>query len=245
MVLSSSRPGGVNYVSGTARDLDYEVKSGRGGRIVIYDADLQPQRAWPADAEVIRPTRPHMLNSLNLDWARDKHHDQPDRIKWRAKMSLDYLFALEFALAQPERYVLVLEDDVLLASDLVSRLDAIVRLVTASNDSNWLAWTLFHNPEFDTRRGYAHGDPFEFQAGMLALLYQKSHLPGLIAFFRQHWQHDPTDFILRNYQAETHQTIRVAIPSLAQHLGITSSFAGKQGMGRVATDFVGRDVRVL
>lgn len=236
VVISATRPH-IDYVTTLLRILQFE----KACRIVVYDADPTPVRMWPRGIEVIRDPHPRMLERLSLDSRTDKYHDPPHRIHWRAKGALDYMHALEYAQQQPEPYALVLEDDAWPADDLAMHLEA---LVSWRQDS-WLARVLFHDPEYDTHKHNSHGDAFEFKAVSVAMLYQRSRLDGLIRQFRREWQSEPSDFTIRNYQYEQKETMRVAVPSLAQHIGRASSLTGKQGAGcSIKTDFVKRRMEI-
>lgn len=236
LILSASRPG-ADYVQNLTRLIQSETAG--ESWIVIYDADGKRPWLQTLGVDVIHSDATAAMPSLNLEPRLDKHHDPPERIQWRSKGSWDYSRAIQFAWEAHKQwpYAIVLEDDAWLADSLLQRLNEMVD----RPEKDWLAWTLLHTPAFDTRAGYQHGDFFEFKACTQAVLYQSSQLRGLAEFFNRTWMQDPSDWIVRNYQYNTHAKIKVAIPSVAQHIGHISSLAAKKEIsGCMAADWAGR-----
>jgi len=135
-------------------------------------------------------------------------------------------------------YAIVLQDDVQLSSQFFPRVRAMLRTsesgsasVPTAPSSAWAAWVLFHAEEFDHGRIYADGAPYHFEACGQAILYRTSKLGGLIEHVSRQWRHDPDDWQLRDYQRASGALVRVAVPSLVQHIGQVSSLAAKQKDG--------------
>jgi hypothetical protein len=232
VVLSASRPSKADFVTPLTRLLAATVD-----HIAVYDADAESTRSFPWAHTIVQGPARHidvLVQSAKRDFLRDKHRDPLTRIAWRSKNALDYAYALEYAYEQRHRYAyaLVLEDDAWFAHDFARRLAQLVHSngsrASEEPPSTW--WTLFHSQTFDTRSRYADGDSFEFKACTQAMLYPTASLRPFVAFVKANYREDPFDWLVRNYQYDTHQRIQVAIPSMVQHVGAASksTLADKQ-----------------
>ena len=271
VVLSAARSG-VDYVTRLVRHLQeetrlhaarivvYNADADPGARPYLYGLGVEILNA-PADGFRAQ------LDLLDLNATRDRYGDAPARVRWRAKNALDYARALEFAHQERREwpFALVLEDDVWLAPGLMHTLDAdetfrprdvttVVRSAKKGRDgkftytrvstrgADWLAWTLLHTARYDTQRNYRHGDAFIFKCCSQALLYRAEKLRPLVAYVKANFAEHPFDFLLRNFCVDAKAVVRVAVPSLAQHIGSVSSLAGNQKAADAACwagDFAG------
>lgn len=238
VVASASRPGGKDYVSVLLHSIAEQSREFPAFHIhlVMFDADLSPHRrspAWfdslPREVEVVHASDAVMdlMATVNLDPTKDKHHDPAPRIRWRTKGAYDLLQVLSLAhsyYAKGWPYAVILQDDVQLSSQFFPR---IYEMVHSQPQVLWLAWALFHAAAFDHGRVYRHGDVYRFEACDQALLYRTADMAGLIDYVRAHWREDPSDWQLRDYQRKSNAVIRVAQPSIVQHIGAVSSLASK------------------
>ena len=217
IVLSAERPGGVDYATSLVRQL-----AGVDARVVVWGRE----QMFASDPD---------YSTLDADPARDKHHDPVERIRWRARASLDYASVFEYVSRQAETYVVMLEDDVTLGREWMKRVRDM-----AHTDVVWWAWALFHAEEFDQGRVYGHGDVYQYEACQQAMMYRVSQLAPLAAFFRQRWRVDPNDWILRDYFRDRGSVVRVAVPSVVQHVGRVSTFGEKKAIsGCTARNWIG------
>lgn len=250
LVISGTRSKGVDYASNLVRSIRDQDPDGVRARLVLFDTDPVDARrpaswfaALPPATLVAHPSSEPL--DLLLDRARDKYHDTPERIRWRAKSSRNMRDALVYGSRSGFRHVVVLEDDVRVSSSFLDGLD---RLVRADDSSTWLAWTLMNPADFDHGRVYAHGDPYMFEACTQGMLYNNdgdynSSFAGLIDHFSRVWRDDPTDFIIRDFQRSTSAVVYVALPNLVQHVGAVSTLGSKKAGEGVVTGCVSRSFR--
>jgi len=251
IVSSVTRPNGTDYVSlllasiiaghaASSPPLDSRL------RVLLYDADPPERRrpaswfaALPPGVEVRRPPASALaeLAAVNTDPRKDKHHDPSDRIQWRTKGAHDLLSVLELAQQEGEQgwpYAILLQEDVQLSSTFFPKLRKILAAAppaAASPAAPWVAWALFHAEAFDHGRIYADGAPYDFEACDQALLYNTKEMGGIVDYVKRNWRYDPSDWQLRDYQRASGALVRVAVPSLVQHIGQVSSLAAKQKDG--------------
>jgi hypothetical protein len=126
-------------------------------------------------------------------------------------------------------YAIVFQDDVQLSSSFFPRLAHMLRSPTPP--SPWLAWVLFHAATFDHGRQYADGSAYKFEACGQAIMYRTDALTPFIQHVRNGWRHDPDDWQLRDFQRASNAVVRVAQPSMVQHIGRVSSLASKANEG--------------
>lgn len=246
VVISRTRAHSVDYVSDLLRSLRAQDPNGSRARIVLFDTDQDGSRrsaSWFAslarDTVVTRPSFEPL--DLVLDRRRDKHRDAPERIRWRAKSARDMRDVLMYGAASEFRHVVVLEDDVRVASDFLDVLDRLVQEADARSVP-WLAWTLMNAKDFDHGRTYAHGDHYTFEACTQGMLYNNdASFSHLIEHFSKVWRDDPTDWIIRDFQRATGAVIYVALPNIVQHVGTVSTLHAKNGVavGCVSKSFRG------
>lgn len=251
IVISASRPLGIDYASALLHSI---VQSGeRAGfrlRVLLYDADPPAMRrapswfdALPASVEVHRASSDALaeLATVDVSTTRDRHHDPMSRILWRTKGAKDLHCVLKLAHTQSAlgwKHVVVLQDDVQLSSTFFDRIKRIVTMPPVP----WLAWALFHAAVFDHGREYDDGATYAFEACGQAIMYQTSEMDGFVDYVARNWRSDPDDWQLRDYQRQTNALVRVAQPSLVQHIGSVSSLASKASQGGgVASGCVARD----
>uniref|UniRef100_F1L1Z6 Alpha-1,3-mannosyl-glycoprotein 4-beta-N-acetylglucosaminyltransferase A n=1 Tax=Ascaris suum TaxID=6253 RepID=F1L1Z6_ASCSU len=146
--------------------------------------------------------------------------DSPERMYWRTKQNLDYIFLMLYCQRRGE-YYLQLEDDILTKTGFVSR----IHDFTAQRpiESQWFML------EFST-------------LGFIGKLFRSSDLPLLAQFIALFHREKPVDWLLDllfvnrychpekspKQCSEITKQYRVrSRPSLFQHVGVHSSLAGK------------------
>lgn len=229
VVLTVQRDG-VDYLTPLLTQLQSQPKS-IVGRLVVHSTDGHFQSD---SIEVLQPGS--ALGSF--DPARDKHRDSVERIRWRAKHTLDTARTFEFAWENRVEWpcVLVLEDDAKLSSvDFAPGIDSILN---SPFPPTQLAWVL-HTSENHT---YRHGDVFPFGAGMVGMLYRSDRLRDVAAVLRAHHLEDPVDWLISYYLRDHDMYTRIAVPSIVQHMGVVSS-RRENGVGVKKEPFHARDFR--
>ncbi|EFO21313.2 UDP-GlcNAc:a-1,3-D-mannoside b-1,4-N-Acetylglucosaminyltransfe rase IV [Loa loa] len=175
---------------------------------------------------------PHELNSGLLtvivppsEWYPDLYsvtptfNDSPERMYWRTKQNLDYIYLMLYSQQRGE-YYLQLEDDVLAKAGYVSR---IRKFIDGRASDDWLM--------------------LEFSSlGFIGKLFRTSDLTLLLQFIAMFHKQKPVDWLLdllfinrycnpgnsTKHCAETVKQHRIRHrPSLFQHMGVHSSLAGK------------------
>ncbi len=245
IVVSTQRPQGVDYASELLRSIYdgfalYDPPIGSRLRVILFDADLPEHRredswfaALPTGLEVFRATADALaeLATVNDDPRFDKHHDPVQRIRRRTKGAKDLSSVMSLAYEQSVfgwPYAIVLQDDVQLSSRFFARL---YQILSAPVSEQWLAWVLFHAEAFDHGRRYADGAAYDYEACDQALLYRTAEMGSLVEYIDSNWRHDPSDWQLRDYQRKSGALLRVAQPSMVQHIGTVSSLSLKAGKG--------------
>ena len=149
-------------------------------------------------------------------------------------------------------YAIVLQDDVRLSSAFFGRLRGMLASAAALPGSvpkaggqppkAWLAWSLFHAASFDHGKEYADGAPYDYEACGQATMFQTNQMAGFVQYVANNWRTDPDDWQLRDYQRKAKALVRVAQPSIVQHIGRVSSLALKASKGGgIASGCVARD----
>lgn len=253
IVMSSARPKGPDYASDLIRQIFAQSPEPQSrARVILFDADPAEKRRpdeWfnslPHSVEVRHApaatvTLMASLNSTTTDKNAEAPPPSSPRTAWRTKSALDLHSVLSIAHAQSRigfAHAIVLQDDVQLAHDFFESLDRLVAqpLPTSRRKQAWLAWTLFHARAFEGKKRYSHGAPYDFEACPLGLLYQTAQLGGLIDYIRLHWREESDDLLIRGYQRTSRALIRVAIPSLVQHVGLVSAALGDNKAAATST----------
>ena len=225
-VVSSDRPQGEAYVLNVLNKLRREDPLATKAKITLFNVGA-PGKAWfgglPPNVDVVQGS--HDPVGVNLDPALDKHRDTPEHILWRANSARDMRDVLRLGMYSGSPFVVVLEDDVDVAPEFLRRLDAMVR---STAQERWLLWVLFHTEAFSARR-FHHGEQFPYSGCTQGLMYRAAQMRGLVAYMDQHWREDPSDFLVSFYLGlNTHHYVRVAVPSVVQHLGVRSTLIGEK-----------------
>uniref|UniRef100_A0A8R1XVC9 Alpha-1,3-mannosyl-glycoprotein 4-beta-N-acetylglucosaminyltransferase A n=1 Tax=Onchocerca volvulus TaxID=6282 RepID=A0A8R1XVC9_ONCVO len=146
-------------------------------------------------------------------------NDSPERMYWRTKQNLDYMYLMLYCQKRGE-YYLQLEDDVLAKAGYVSR---IRKFIDEKITDNWFM--------------------LEFSSlGFIGKLFRTSDLTLLLQFIAMFHRQKPVDWLLdllfvnlychpeksAKHCAEVVKRYRIRYrPSLFQHIGVYSSLAGK------------------
>ncbi|VDN18766.1 unnamed protein product, partial [Gongylonema pulchrum] len=130
-------------------------------------------------------------------------NDSPERMRWRTKQNLDYMFLMLYCQRRGE-YYLQLEDDVISKAGFIKR----VKEFIAENEAeDWLM--------------------LEFSSlGFIGKLFRSSDLTLLTQFIALFYQVKPVDWLLDLLFVTKLHRIRCR-PSIFQHIGVHSSLAGK------------------
>ena len=194
----------------------------------LLDVDPPEKRrphSWfanlPPAVTVLRPSQDPL--NVSLDPKLDKLGDDPSRIAWRAKESRDMRDALIYGAESGAKFVVVLEDDVVVTSEFYKRLVHIA--LTA--ESPWLGWSLIRTGQ-DAAIRYFHGQEMRYEACTQGMLYRAGPLlDDLIASFGEWWRELPADWIIREHQRRRSAVLRAAVPSLVDHVGVVSTLDAK------------------
>ena len=118
LILSISRPGGVDYLHNLLRLITRLQTTDRPADMTVslsvFDADMRlpdgsPKRPWLYELgiEIVRAPvaeRQAFLDAIVLDQKKDKYHDKSAFILSRSKESLDYAYALEYVQQRSDKY---------------------------------------------------------------------------------------------------------------------------------------------
>ncbi|EJW83186.1 MGAT4B protein [Wuchereria bancrofti] len=164
---------------------------------------IVPPNEWYSDLYSVTPT----------------FNDSPERMYWRTKQNLDYMYLMLYSQQRGE-YYLQLEDDVLAKPGYVSR---IKKFIDGRMTDDWLM--------------------LEFSSlGFIGKLFRTSDLTLLLQFIAMFHKQKPVDWLLdllfvnrychpeksAKHCAEITKQHRIRHrPSLFQHIGVHSSLAGK------------------
>uniref|UniRef100_A0A914X7M3 Alpha-1,3-mannosyl-glycoprotein 4-beta-N-acetylglucosaminyltransferase A n=1 Tax=Plectus sambesii TaxID=2011161 RepID=A0A914X7M3_9BILA len=167
--------------------------------------------------EIIVPSAtwyPPDLNSIPSTF-----DDPPDRMYWRTKQNLDYVYLMMYC-QQRGRYYMQLEDDVVTK---VGYMGKVREFIASRTDGTWLM--------------------LEFSSlGFISKLFRTADLPMLTEFLLMFYREKPVDWLLdlvftvrycnpEKSVKQCRQTInnhRIRLkPSLFQHIGVQSSLSGK------------------
>jgi hypothetical protein len=150
--------------------------------------------------------------------------DPASRFWWRSKEALDTAFVLKAGLkaAPGADYVIFLQDDIMLAPSLVEKLVTFVKGHSTPNDPADITalWSL----------GAAAPEPVKgpVHFGCVAFAIRASIVPDLVAYIRAKFADAPVDWLLSDFIRDDKKSLWTVHPNLAQHVGVTSSLAGKQ-----------------
>ena len=234
----------TNYLLDTITNLVSHMSDAerRSIKIVLLNAEWPPTRHLDIAAvrrqfrsmldegtiEIVEMQRAHSElgagSHLTERWGDDER-----RIRWRSKQVLDVAFLLDYVeKTQSEfRYALVLEDDIISSVNFVS---CIRRWVDATlrKKTSWSVAS-FYNPWDDVSDG-DELPPFKF-FGVIGQLFRLHDLPTVVEFLRKNFDQSPLDWLFVDFLKKVNSTMVVHVPSLFQHKGRVSSFAGKEQNG--------------
>ena len=146
--------------------------------------------------------------------------DTMERYLWYSQVTAD----LAFTLAQVERdaNALFLEDDVMPTSQWYLKLMALIDSVPNS----WSMLDLYV-PDLPP---YANGDIYSFYCCTQAILFNRGATTLLSQYLYSRIGEEPPDWLLRDFQKENSKEfeVRLAMPSLFQHVGLGSTLAEKK-----------------
>jgi hypothetical protein len=247
VIAISSVNRATNYLFDTVTNLVSHMSETelRSIKIVLLNAEWPPDRHL--DVPLVRERFKTMIEDgsmeiLELQGAHKellpgrelarRWGDDERRIRWRSKQVLDVALLLDIVQRRESSfaYALVMEDDVVSAINFVSCIrrwvDSVLRLNTR--------WSVasFYNPWDDV----ADGDelpPFKF-FGVIGQLFRIHDLPVVVEFLRKNFDQSPLDWLFVDFLKKFNGSIVVHTPSLFQHQGKVSSFAGKQQNGASA-----------
>ncbi|CAG0894620.1 unnamed protein product [Darwinula stevensoni] len=173
--------------------------------------------------EVIAPSR---FYYPNLDDLPPTLGDPPERVKWRTKQNLDFMFLMMYAQSKGTYYV-QLEDDIETKKGYVTSMKNFIHKQNAVIDpkqgKNWMILDFC-------------------QLGFIGKLFKSVDLPALVNFLMMFHKDKPSDWLLDNYIQtklcrfdkdqkycrKMKNTMWINHkPSLFQHVGTHSSLSGK------------------
>ncbi|VDK42989.1 unnamed protein product [Anisakis simplex] len=182
-----------------------------------FATDLESVMKRTVDLQLIVP--PHSWYPPDLHAVPATFGDSEERVYWRTKQNLDYIFLMLYCQGKGE-YYLQLEDDVVTKPGFMSRIHDFI----AQQPSD--SWFML---EFST-------------LGFIGKLFRSSDLPLLTQFIVLFHRAKPVDWLLdlifvnrychpEKSSKECSQAVKQyrvrARPSLFQHIGVHSSLAGK------------------
>jgi len=169
--------------------------------------------------KVISPPAEYYPNWAEIDETNiNSFGDGEDRIKWRRKQNLDYLFLWSYSLGR-SKFFIQLEDDIIAKPDYLSFVDKAI----AKEPPGWLM--------------------LEFSSlGFIGKCFLDADLKGLANFVMLFYKEKPVDWLLENYlstkvcspeksdkecASSKNKIKRTKKPSQFQHVGKHSSLNGK------------------
>lgn len=169
--------------------------------------------------KVISPPAEYYPNWAEIDENNiNSFGDGADRIKWRRKQNLDYLFLWSYSIGR-SRYFIQLEDDIVAKPDYLTFVDKAI----TNEPVGWLM--------------------LEFSSlGFIGKCFRDADLKGLANFVMLFYKEKPVDWLLENYlstkvcspeksdkecASSKHKIKRTKKPSQFQHVGKHSSLNGK------------------
>lgn len=150
--------------------------------------------------------------------------DPASRFWWRSKEALDTALVLETGLqaAPGVEYVIFLQDDIMLASGILLQLKSFMVDLSRSREIADVI-TLFTVGTTAAKPVKGHS-----VSGCVGLALRANMVPDLAAYIRSRFAEAPVDWLLNDF-IEAKKKIEWAFhPNLVQHVGVTSSLAGKQ-----------------
>lgn len=170
--------------------------------------------------EIISPTASYYPDMTKL---RLTLNDSSERVKWRSKQNLDFVYLMAYAQPKGAFYV-QLEDDILTKKGFITIMKNFALEKTAKKEE--VQWFVL-----------------DFcQLGFIGKMFKSADLPWLITFFQMFYNDKPVDWLLSNLiftkvcsiekdgKSCKQDMSKLWIhykPSLFQHIGTTSSLKGK------------------
>ena len=156
--------------------------------------------------------------------------DPADRLWWRSKEALDTAYALEAALqaAPGATFVIFLQDDVQLAAGFTQQLQTFIAKGFAGSAADVI--TLFTTTPGTVASSGPEllSNPWGTPFGAVALAFSRPVAQELVEYFRANFADVPVDWLLNTFIEERKKVLWAFQPNLVQHVGVTSSLAGKQ-----------------
>lgn len=154
---------------------------------------------------------------------RQNYDDELQRVYWRTKQVLDFAYLMETA-SKLGTFYIQLEDDLDVADNYVTEIAWWLATYYAEK-SDWFMLSFYSAGMYDDRRSYNPGDFF----GFIGQLYRSQTIPELVKYFRDNCDKSPVDWLMRDYMLEKVSNAKIIAhtPSVFNHIGKTSSLAGK------------------
>ena len=140
-----------------------------------------------------------------LDGLKRNYNDSTERVTWRSKQVIDYVFLLLYSKGMSE-YYMMLEDDIIAAADYVTA----VKSYVLSQQGNWAML------EFS-------------ELGFIGKLFKDAELIRLARYFWTFYEEQPVDWLIGYFKSILTQKKRLLRkPTLFQHMGSVSSLDTKK-----------------
>ena len=200
---------GINFKKWTIMNGDRQISQYSGLDLVQNTYSNLLDSIW-----TIKNTNDHSQRIDDiLENIEDKMGESDERLRWRWKESLDYADCIREGLESvPEAtHIIIIEDDVLMSYD-------------------WMGSVIDYLKEdmpilFMFASGHAQNP-----AQSVATVYHREAAATLLNTIEEKFIEKPMDLIIRYFtnQHYTSEYIYIANPSLCQHIGLSSSKAGKK-----------------
>ena len=161
---------------------------------------------------------------------RQTWNDEEQRVRWRAKQSLDFAFLMEYCRYFGEFYV-QMEDDIAVSPRYLTDMVWWLREYFYRR-GDWLTLSYYTSESYKDRQEYS---PKQFY-GFIGHLIRTEDLGKLAAFIRKNYDESPVDWLMADYIMKVVPTRKLYAhsPSLFQHVGLISSLQGKMQLLRAA-----------